>query len=143
MAQHSNYRPRETSSTTESGSISSPEGDDEEGPVDYEPDDDNLTLGDVIYEREIDTRTLPRSATSSVNRILNLDISDKLPEFKGIYHIMIRSAKDYWVRDSRFVSLSDIGMIAKEGKGEDYCFYQFHQDGSCASRCRRSGLWRQ
>jgi alpha-2-macroglobulin len=59
---------------------------------------------------------LPRSATSSVNRILNLDISDKLPEFKGIYHIMIRSAKDYWVRDSRFVSLSDIGMIAKEGK---------------------------
>ena len=117
MAQHSNYRPRETSSTTESGSISlDRKAMTEEGPVNYEPDDDNLTLGDVIYEREIDTRTLPRSATSSVNRILNLDISDKLPEFKGIYHIMIRSAKDYWVRDSRFVSLSDIGMIAKEGK---------------------------
>jgi uncharacterized protein YfaS (alpha-2-macroglobulin family) len=116
MAQHTNYRPHEKISATDNVNTSSAEGDDEEGPVSYEPDDDNVTLGDVIYEQEIDTRTLPRSATSSVNRILNLDIADKLPEFKGIYHVMIRSVKDYWVRDSRFVSLSDIGMIAKEGK---------------------------
>ena len=27
---------------------------------------------------------------------------------------MIRSATDYWIRDSRFVALSDIGLIAKE-----------------------------
>ena len=35
---------------------------------------------------------------------------------------MIRSTKDYWVRDSRFVSLSDIGLIAKEGKDKILVF---------------------
>ena len=49
------------------------------------------------------------------SRLLHLDMEDKLPDFKGIYHVMIRSTKDYWVRDSRFLSLSDIGLIAKEG----------------------------
>ncbi|HEV3414045.1 MAG TPA: MG2 domain-containing protein [Puia sp.] len=112
MAQRGNYRPHETTGTDNVPTVF--EGDDEEGPSSYEPD--NITLGDVIYEQEIDTRSLPRSSTSSINRILNLDIADKLPEFKGIYHVVIRSVKDYWVRDSRFVSLSDIGMIAKEGK---------------------------
>jgi hypothetical protein len=117
MAQHSNYRPHETTSSSDndnSSRMASEEGD-EEGPANFESDDD-ITLGDVIYEQEIDTRSLPRSSSSSINHILNLDITDKLPEFKGIYHVMIRSVKDYWVRDSRFVSLSDIGMIAKEGK---------------------------
>ena len=47
--------------------------------------------------------------------LLNLNIADKVPDFKGIYHVMVRSVKNYWVRDRRFVSLSDIGLIAKEG----------------------------
>ena len=121
-AQHSNYRPQEISSsaTTVSNPSAGGEGD-EEGPSDNSSDDD-LTLGDVIYEKEIDTRSLPVSATSSINRILNLNITDKLPEFKGIYHVMIRSTKNYWVRDSRFVSLSDIGLIAKEGKDKILVF---------------------
>ena len=66
----------------------------------------------MIYEKEIDTRLLPKYGSS---RLLHLDMEDKLPDFKGIYHILIRSTKDYWVRDSRFLSLSDIGLIAKEG----------------------------
>ncbi|HXB05835.1 MAG TPA: MG2 domain-containing protein, partial [Puia sp.] len=121
-AQHSNYRPQETTSnaTTASNSSGGGEGD-EEGPAENSFDDD-LTLGDVIYEQEIDTRSLPLSATSNINRILNLNITDKLPEFKGIYHVMIRSTKNYWVRDSRFVSLSDIGLIAKEGKDKILVF---------------------
>jgi alpha-2-macroglobulin len=108
MAQQSNYRPHET---TGIGMVSSDEGDE-----DVNTNSDDLTLGDVIYEKEIDTRSLPRSSTSNIDHILNLDITDKLPEFKGIYHVMIRSTKSYWLRDSRFISLSDIGMIAKEGK---------------------------
>ena len=66
----------------------------------------------MIYEKEMDTRLLPKYGGS---RLLHMDMEDKLPDFKGIYHIMIRSTKDYWVRDSRFLSLSDIGLIAKEG----------------------------
>lgn len=76
-------------------------------------EDISPTSGDVIYEQEVDTRTLPKYGNS---RLFHFDIQDKLPEFKGIYHIMIRSAKDYWVRDSRFISLSDIGLIAKDAR---------------------------
>jgi alpha-2-macroglobulin len=70
-----------------------------------------VTAGDVIYEQEVDSRLLPKYGGS---RLLHINIEDNLPDFKGIYHIMIRSTKDYWVRDSRFLSLSDIGLIAKE-----------------------------
>jgi uncharacterized protein YfaS (alpha-2-macroglobulin family) len=79
----------------------------------YENEDISLTPGDVIYEQEVDTRILPKYGNS---RLFHFDIQDKLPDFKGIYHIMIRSAKDYWVRDSRFLSLSDIGLIAKDAR---------------------------
>jgi uncharacterized protein YfaS (alpha-2-macroglobulin family) len=107
------YTPQEPNTTTRV--VSDGEGD--EGPVDdYSSYGDNdFTPGDVIYQQEVDTRSLPKSGSSG-GRILNLAIADKLPEFKGIYHLMIRSVKDYWVRDKRFVSLSDIGLIAKEGR---------------------------
>ncbi|MBN9386077.1 MAG: alpha-2-macroglobulin family protein [Chitinophagaceae bacterium] len=107
MAQRYGYTPKETNRP------SSGDGD-EEGGYDYGGYDNggDVTMGDVIYEQEVDTRSLPKSGN---NRLFNFSIADKLPEFKGIYHIMIRSVKDYWVRDNRFVSLSDIGLIAREG----------------------------
>lgn len=77
-------------------------------------------LGDVIYEKEIDTRSLPKSGAG---RILNFSqFEDRLPDFKGVYHIVIRSAEDYWVKDSRYISLSDLGLIAKEGQDKIYVF---------------------
>lgn len=118
MAQQYSYYPKETttSSRTRSGDE---EGDGEEGNSGgyYAGDDDNTgaVLGDVVYEQEVDTRSLQKSGSGN-GRLLNLSIADKLPEFKGIYHVMIRSTKDYWIRDKRYVSLSDIGLIAKEGK---------------------------
>jgi hypothetical protein len=121
-AQQVNYRPHETRSSSEPDNSAGQEesdGGDEAVGDDGSPD---LTLGDVIYEQEIDTRTLPRSSTNSINRILNLNIPDKLPEFKGIYHVLIRSTKNFWVQDSRFLSLSDIGLIAKEGKDKILVF---------------------
>jgi uncharacterized protein YfaS (alpha-2-macroglobulin family) len=111
QAGQGNYEPKETST-----------GDDQPE-SDYQPTDNNdATLGDVIYEQVVDTRTLPKSASNTTNRLLNLNITDKLPEFKGIYHVAIRSTKDYWVRDSRFVSMSDIGLIAREGKDKILVF---------------------
>ncbi|HEX4374181.1 MAG TPA: hypothetical protein VHZ50_12845, partial [Puia sp.] len=84
----------------------------ENGEYEIENNSD-ATVGDVIYQQEIDTRSLPKYGNS---RVYNFKIEDKLPEIKGIYHIAIRSMQDYWVRDSRFISLSDIGLIAKQGK---------------------------
>jgi alpha-2-macroglobulin len=77
-------------------------------------------LGDVIYEKVIDTRSLPKSGAG---RILNFSqFEDRLPDFKGVYHIVIRSSEDYWVKDSRYISLSDLGLIAKEGQDKIYVF---------------------
>jgi uncharacterized protein YfaS (alpha-2-macroglobulin family) len=95
-------------------------GDGEEG--DYGGDYDNssdVSFGDVIYEQLIDTRSLPRYGNS---RLFTFNVEDGLPDFKGIYHIKIRSATDYWISDSRFISKSDIGLIAREGKDKLFVF---------------------
>jgi len=102
-AQRSGYYPKESNGNSE----------------DYYESESDAVVGDVIYEKEIDTRTLPRSGSA---RLFNFNIEDKLPDFKGIYHIKIKSTEDYWVSDSRFISLSDFGLIAKEGADKIYVF---------------------
>jgi uncharacterized protein YfaS (alpha-2-macroglobulin family) len=80
----------------------------------------DATAGDVIYSKEIDTRSLPKSGAG---RILNISqFEDRLPEAKGIYHVKLRSTTDYWISDSRFISLSDIGLISKKGEDKLYVF---------------------
>ena len=79
----------------------------------YEAEYSEVKDGDIIFSKEIETKDLPKYNNS---RVLHFDATDKLQDFKGIYHVMIRSVDDYWVRDSRFLSVSDIGLIAKEGK---------------------------
>ncbi len=79
----------------------------------------DATFGDVFYEKEIDTRTLPKYGAS---RLFTFNLEDKLNDFKGIYHIRVRSTEDYWISDSRFISLSDIGLIAKEGRDKIFVF---------------------
>lgn len=87
----------------------------------YDEYDDgrNLSLGDIVYEQEIDTRSLPQAGNS---RLYKFNVEDRLPGFKGIYHIKIRSADNYWLADSRFIALSDLGLIVKEGKDKLYVF---------------------
>ena len=79
----------------------------------------SAVLGDVIYEKEIETKKLPRNGN---NRLFKFDLQDKLKDFKGIYHITIQSDEQYYLRDSRFISFSDIGLIAKEGKDKIIVF---------------------
>lgn len=111
-AQRYGYYPTETQSNRENY-------------YDYEEDyyrgyGGDVGLGDVIYEKEIDTRSLPKSGGG---RLLNLSqFEDRLPDFKGVYHVMIRSIEDYWIWDGRFISLSDLGLIAKEGQEKLYVF---------------------
>jgi uncharacterized protein YfaS (alpha-2-macroglobulin family) len=80
----------------------------------------DATAGDVIYSKEIDTRSLPKSGAGRILKIAQFE--DRLPEAKGIYHIKLRSTTDYWISDSRFISLSDIGLISKKGDDKLYVF---------------------
>ncbi len=116
-AQRYGYYPQETASGPDYGDYG---GDEYEDDYYYSSYGGDAALGDVIYEKEIDTRSLPRSGGG---RLLNFsDFEDRLPDFGGVYHVMIRSAEDYWVRDSRYISLSDIGLITREGEDKIYVF---------------------
>ncbi|NOQ26628.1 MAG: alpha-2-macroglobulin family protein [Bacteroidales bacterium] len=74
---------------------------------------DNSNLGDVIYEKEIETKTLPRNGN---HQLLNLDFEDKLSDYNGIYLIEISSPDNYYLKDKKLISISDIGLIVKEGE---------------------------
>ena len=72
------------------------------------------TLGDVIIDKTIETNDLKRLGNS---RILKFDFEDKLKNYKGIYQIEVVSENESWIRARKVVSISDIGLIVKKGKG--------------------------
>ena len=87
---------------------------------DYEYDDyyyynsaDVGSLGDVVYTKEVETSVLPRKGS---NRVLTLDFEDKLSENQGVYVIEVTSEDQYWLRATKMLAISDIGLIVKEGK---------------------------
>ncbi len=51
----------------------------------YEEDygSSDVSMGDVVYEKEIETRTLPKFGNS---RLFTFNVDDRLPDFKVIYH---------------------------------------------------------
>ena len=79
----------------------------------YDESGSQYSVGDVIYEQTIETSRLQKYGN---NRLFRFDFSDKVPQAEGIYHIQVRSEDDYWISDSRFVSLSDIGLIARQSE---------------------------
>ena len=131
LAQRYGYYPQETKPAY---SRYSDDEEGEESSYDYEYSsygDYSATLGDVIYEKEIDTRSLPKSGGG---RLLNFSqFEDRLPDFKGVYHVQIRSTEDYWIKDSRFISLSDLGLIAKEGEDKIFVFANSIKSASALS----------
>ncbi|MBN2215007.1 MAG: alpha-2-macroglobulin family protein [Bacteroidales bacterium] len=72
------------------------------------------SLGDVIIDKTIETNDLKRLGNS---RILKFDFEDRLKNYKGIYQIEAVSDEQSWIRAKRVISISDIGLIVKKGKG--------------------------
>lgn len=70
-------------------------------------------LGDVIFEQDYKTGTLPKNGNS---RILHLDFKDKINNYNGFYVVEVASKNNYWLSSRKIVSISDIGLIVKEGK---------------------------
>jgi len=70
-------------------------------------------LGDEIYNKEFESITLPKNGN---HRLLNLDFEDKLADYKGIYIVEISSPDNYYLKDKKIISISDIGLIVKEGE---------------------------
>jgi uncharacterized protein YfaS (alpha-2-macroglobulin family) len=82
---------------------------------DYESDYDSYfygdfaNYGDLIFEKEYETRDLPKIGSE---QLISLDIRDDKP-FRGIYVVQVQSTQDQWLRANKVVSLSDIGLVAK------------------------------
>jgi len=71
--------------------------------------------GDVIWSKKIASKDLPKKGGLN---ILNLNVEDKIKGYNGIYVLQISSDENYWLRDSKLISISDIGLVAKEGKND-------------------------
>ncbi len=85
---------------------------------DYGPRDVD-DMGDVVFEKELSTSTL---AESNNGRLFKFDFKDILSAHQGIFVFEIYSKDDYWIKARKIVTLSDIGLIAKEGKDKLYIF---------------------
>lgn len=79
---------------------------------------DFANFGDLIYEKDYITTDLKKAEGAY---LFNLNIPDNRP-FKGIYVVQVQSLTDQWVRASKVVSLSDVGLIAKQGSNEVLVF---------------------
>ena len=73
--------------------------------------------GKQISSREIDTRALPKKGNI---RLLNLkpEELELSSDMKGLYLIKAQSVEKEWLSDVQMVSVSDIGLIVKQGSDE-------------------------
>jgi len=74
---------------------------------------DATDYGDVISEKTFETSSLPQAGNGI--SLLNFDMND-MSDMKGMYVVRIQSSEDLWQRSTQIVSLSDVGLIAKQGE---------------------------
>jgi len=75
--------------------------------------------GKVIYNKLVETKDLE---TAGRVRLLNLNFRDKLRDYKGLYIVEVKHPDKKFITDSKLISISDIGLIAKETDDEVYVF---------------------
>ena len=74
----------------------------------------NEDYGRKVFEKEIDTRKLVAKGSIRLLNI-NLDEINFKDKLKGVYLFKVESTEKKWVRDIAQVSVSDIGLIVKQG----------------------------
>ncbi|KAA5545024.1 alpha-2-macroglobulin family protein [Adhaeribacter rhizoryzae] len=96
----------------------------------YYPVDE--TNGNTIFEREYDTKSLQKQGNAY---FLNLSLNDLDfdSEFKGLYVLTVTSTDKKWLGDSKIISVSDIGLIAKQGRNEVLVFANSIRDAKVQS----------
>ncbi len=75
-------------------------------------------LGDEIMNQEYETKNLAKQNGSN---LLSLDFTAN-NQHSGIYLVSIASVTDRWIKATKLISISDIGLIARQSKDEVYVF---------------------
>ncbi|RYE25817.1 MAG: alpha-2-macroglobulin family protein [Sphingobacteriales bacterium] len=93
------------------------ESDSEDGGSYYAYDTEDM--GDTVFHQSYETKKLPKNNSA---RLLHLDFQDKIQDHNGVYVVCVGSKDHRWVQDSKILSISDIGLIAKQEKNTMYVF---------------------
>lgn len=75
--------------------------------------------GTIVYKQDINTSTLPKKGSL---KLLHFDIQDKLPMMKGFYILKVSDPEHEYRYTYKIVSVSDIGLIAKESPTHVWVF---------------------
>ncbi|TAE41693.1 MAG: alpha-2-macroglobulin family protein [Runella slithyformis] len=101
-------------------------GTSEEGYENYGPtgkfnynEDDQQLYSDLIVNKTIETENLPKIGGVSA---LNLGLPDASNNFQGIYVVSVQSKDEQYLQATQLVSISDIGLIAKQSGEEVWVF---------------------
>ena len=79
------------------------------------------TMGNVVLQKTIATRSLPKQGNIS---LLNIDLGSIQfdSQFKGAYIIKVESTDKKRLQDAIMVSMSDLGLIVKQGTNDIFVF---------------------
>lgn len=80
---------------------------------------DVSSVGDVIVDETFEVNSLPRTQGG---RLLDLNYLAKRRDYAGIYVVEVFAENKLWIRDSKVLSVSDIGLIARHGKNDIWVF---------------------
>ncbi|AZQ64205.1 alpha-2-macroglobulin family protein [Flammeovirga pectinis] len=87
-------------------------------------------LGDEVFSRsKVSVRDLE---TVGINQVLSLDFLDE-NKFEGVYVIELRSSEKRYLAVHKLLSISDIGLIVKEGKNSALVYANSIADASALS----------
>jgi uncharacterized protein YfaS (alpha-2-macroglobulin family) len=81
-------------------------------------DDWESNLSDVLVSKIVDTENLPKAKGVTA---LNIALPDENKR-QGVYVVTVRSASEVYLSATKLISISDIGLIVKQGKDEIWVF---------------------
>ncbi|MBD2704047.1 alpha-2-macroglobulin family protein [Spirosoma sp. BT702] len=77
--------------------------------------DEQGDLSDVLVNKTVETADLPKVKGVSA---LNLSLPDQNNNFRGVYLVSVDSKDEAYLQANQLVSLSDIGLVARQTKDE-------------------------
>ncbi len=85
--------------------------------------------GKPVMTKEIQTRSLQKSGNIS---LLNLDLNELNfnDSYKGLYLVKVEASDKKYIQDVQLLSLSDLGMIVKEGASDIMVFVNSLRDAT-------------
>lgn len=75
-------------------------------------------VSDIILQRSYEAPNLPKNGNV---QLINIDL-DETNDYKGLYLVNVASKNDNWLRATKLIAISDVGLIARQTANEIYVF---------------------